>query len=114
MEVKKKLDKNVFNNIENKILFEKDYKYSSSDKNYNKEKEKKLKNNLKINEYKNKLIELYNEIIKDEENKSGKRYKEQEKQMMFIDLLNKIYQEKYQYQISVNNSNEFSKTVEGI
>ena len=34
--------------------------------------------------------------------------------MILIDLLNKIYQEKYQYQISVNNSNEFSKTVEVI
>jgi len=108
------IDKNAVNNIENNIIIEKENKYSSSDNNYNKEKEENIKNNPKINGYKNKLVELFNEIIKNEEKNNGKKYKEQEKEMILIDLLNKIYQEKYQYQIPVNNSSEFSKTVEGI
>ena len=107
----KKIGKNDFNNIENNILFEKEYKYSASNKNYDKEKGEKINHNPKINEYKNKVIELYNEIIKNEENKNGKKYKE--KEMILVDLLNKIYQEKYQYQTSVNNSNEISKSVDG-
>ena len=106
--------KSAFNNMDKNIIFEKEYKYTAFDKRYNKEKEEKLKIKPNINEYKNKFIDLYNEIIKKEENIIGKKYSESEKEKMFKELLSKIYQEKHPYQNSDNYSNEFSKTAEGI
>ena len=73
-----------------------------------------IKDNPNINDYKNKFIDLYNEIIKKEENIIGKKYSESEKEKMYKELLSKIYQEKHSYQNSDSFSKEFSKTAEGI
>lgn len=102
------------NSIEKHFFLEKEYRYTAFNKNYNKEREGNIQDNQKLNEYKAKFIELYNDIIKNEENKIGKKYNEQEKDKMFKDLLNNIYQEKYHSQNSDDNSNESSKTIEGI
>ena len=107
----KKIDKN---DIEKYFIFEKEYRYTAFNNNSKKETEVNIQDNQKLNEYKTKFIELYNDIIKKEENKIGKKYNEKEKDKMLKDLLNNIYQEKYQSQNSDDNSNEFSKTVEEI
>ena len=106
--------KSAFNNMDKNIIFEKEYRYTAFDKSYNKENEEKIKDNPNINDYKNKFIDLYNEIIKKEENIIGKKYSESEKEKMFKELLSKIYQEKHSYQNSDSFSKEFSKTAEGI
>ena len=107
----KKIDKN---DIEKHFIFEKEYRYTAFNNNSKKETEVNIQDNHKLNEYKTKFIELYNDIIKKEENKIGKKYNEKEKDKMLRDLLNNIYQEKYQSQNSDDNTNEFSKTVEEI
>ena len=51
-------------------------------------------------------IKLFDELIKDEEQKRGKKFDENEKEKLFKDLLNKIYQENMGNEIKDENINE--------
>ena len=100
-----KNSKSINNTVDNNnFIYEKEYRYTAYDKKYNNKKDSE-----KINEEKNfmesqrKIIELFNEMIKNEEIKKKKYLNKEEKENMFKDLLNKIYKEnKYHNDLELN------------
>ena len=93
-----KILRNNLKTMENlNLIREKQKRFSSFDNKDNniddkdhKEKEKKGQTFM---ENQRKCIELYNEMIKNEEIKTGKKFEENVKEKLFKELLNKIYQE---------------------
>ena len=108
---KQKIFKNNCKTMENMCLVnDKEKRYSSFDNNIlnNKNdfgKEKEIQGKFFM-ENQRKCIELFNEMIKNEEKKAGKKFEETIKEKLFKELLNKMYHENKDNKVENGNKNE--------
>ena len=100
---KQKIIKNNFKSFKND---DKEYRYSDFEKKNITENDKKKEKGQNFMESQKNCIKLFDELIKDEEQKRGKKFDENEKEKLFKDLLNKIYQENIGNKIKDENINE--------
>ena len=92
--VSKKIDEVLFNRS-----LKESTKYTQKQKNNNLNDEQKRKDGKNFIDSQRKCIELFNDMIEKEEKRGNKIFNEIEKERMFKDLLNKLYDE-------MNNSNK--------